>query len=58
MKPLPDTVTITEPPVDKLVSEPVSEQRGPPLATAVPEVSAEEPAFTEAAPYTEPEASF
>jgi small subunit ribosomal protein S3e len=27
-KPLPDSVTIYEPPVDKLISEPVSEQRG------------------------------
>jgi small subunit ribosomal protein S3e len=28
-KPLPDMVTIMEPPVDKLIAEPVSEQRGP-----------------------------
>lgn len=27
--PLPDSVTIFEPPVDKLISEPVSEQKGP-----------------------------
>ena len=41
-KPLPDTVTIIEPPVDKLVSEPVSEQRGPPAPAAIPEPQAEE----------------
>jgi len=28
-KPLPDTITITEPPVDKVVAEPTSEQRVP-----------------------------
>ena len=28
-KPLPDTITITEPPVDKIVAEPTSEQRVP-----------------------------
>lgn len=52
--PLPDTVTIVEPPVDKLISEPTSEQRGPPApsATVVPEPAAEEPAATEAAPTT------
>jgi len=55
-KPLPDTVTIIEPPVDKLISEPTSEQRGPPPPTAtVPEVAGE-PAYTEAAPTSyEPE---
>lgn len=44
-KALPDTVTIIEPPVDKLISEPTSEQRGPPPPTAtvpVPEAPAEE----------------
>jgi len=41
-KPLPDTVTIIEPPVDKIVSEPVSEQRGPPAPTAIPEPAQEE----------------
>lgn len=55
-KPLPDTVTIIEPPVDKLISEPTSEQRGPPPPTAtVPEVAGE-PTYTEAAPTSyEPE---
>lgn len=28
-KPLPDSVQITEPPVDKIISEPQSEQREP-----------------------------
>jgi small subunit ribosomal protein S3e len=28
-KPLPDTITILEPPVDKVVGEPTSEQRVP-----------------------------
>lgn len=28
-KPLPDTITIMEPPVDKIVAEPTSEQRVP-----------------------------
>jgi small subunit ribosomal protein S3e len=28
-KPLPDTITITEPPLDKVVGEPTSEQRVP-----------------------------
>jgi len=28
-KPLPDVVTIAEPPVDKVFAEPTSEQRGP-----------------------------
>jgi len=36
-KPLPDTVTIVEPPVDKIVSEPSSESRGvPEVVPAVP----------------------
>jgi len=56
-KPLPDSVTIYEPPVDKLISEPVSEPRGgaveaPAPAAPAPEEApyeetfqAEEPAF-------------
>ncbi|KAF8337479.1 ribosomal protein S3 [Cantharellus anzutake] len=40
-KPLPDHVTIIEPPVDKLISEPTSEQRGAPLPTAIPETAPE-----------------
>ncbi|KAF8591860.1 40S ribosomal protein S3 [Ramaria rubella] len=37
-KPLPDTVTIIEPPLDKIVSEPSSESRGVPEAQIVPPV--------------------
>lgn len=48
--PLPDTVTVVEPPVDKLISEPTSEQRGPPPPTATVPEAAEEAAYTEAAP--------
>lgn len=33
-KPLPDVVTIAEPPVDKVFAEPTSEQRGPVEASA------------------------
>jgi small subunit ribosomal protein S3e len=45
-KPLPDSVQIVEPPVDKIVSEPSSEQREPlpvPVAAA-PEESYQQPA--------------
>jgi len=42
-KPLPDTVTIFDPPVDKLISEPVSEQRGPTNVDATPAPAEEEP---------------
>lgn len=34
-KPLPDTVTIQEPPVDKVVAEPTSEHTGPAEPAAV-----------------------
>jgi small subunit ribosomal protein S3e len=47
-KPLPDTVTIIEPPLDKIVSEPSSESRGAPAeAQIVPPAppAAEEPAY-------------
>lgn len=40
-KPLPDTVTIIEPPVDKIVGEPSSEQRGP-AGQEIPQPAAEE----------------
>lgn len=44
-KPLPDSVQIMEPPVDKVVVEPTSEQREP-AAVAPPAAPApEEPAF-------------
>jgi len=48
-KPLPDSVQILEPPVDKIVSEPSSEQRDPAaIPMAVPPV--EDPAATYQAP--------
>jgi len=41
-KPLPDSVAIHEPPVDKIIGEPTSEQREPaiPQAAPVPDESA------------------
>ncbi|KAI0307725.1 40S ribosomal protein S3 [Multifurca ochricompacta] len=41
-KPLPDSVTILEPPVDKIIGEPTSEQREPaiPQAAPIPDESA------------------
>jgi len=41
-KPLPDFVEIHEPPIDKIVLEPSSEQREPVAAISVPAVAAEE----------------
>ena len=35
-KPLPDTVTIIDPPVDKVIAEPTSEQREPAIPQAAP----------------------
>jgi small subunit ribosomal protein S3e len=35
-KPLPDSVTILEPPVDKVIAEPTSEQREPAIPQAAP----------------------
>lgn len=54
-KPLPDSVQIIEPPVDKIVSEPTSEQREP---VSVPQPAAAtddyaQPPPQEAAAYTE-----
>jgi len=43
--PLPDTVTILEPPVDKLITEPTSEQKGVPQVSVPAEAPAEEPAY-------------
>lgn len=48
-KPLPDSVQILEPPVDKIVSEPTSEQREP--------VSVTQPAATEDA-YQAPQETY
>lgn len=44
-KPLPDSVTIHEPPVDKVIGEPTSEQREPaiPQAAPVPDEAAYQP---------------
>lgn len=44
-KPLPDSVQILEPPVDKIVVEPTSEQREPAAVVPPPAPVAEEPAF-------------
>jgi small subunit ribosomal protein S3e len=44
-KPLPDSVQILEPPVDKIVSEPSSEQKDPVAAPAAPPLAAEEPVY-------------
>lgn len=55
-KPLPDTVTIIEPPVDKIVSEPSSESRGAPEAQVVPP-AAEETAY-QAEPYQQQQEIF
>lgn len=41
-KPLPDSVQILEPPLDKIVAEPTSEQREP-AVVAAPAPAAEEP---------------
>ena len=43
-KPLPDSVTISDPPIDKVVLEPSSEQRDP-VAAVVPVVPAPEPPY-------------
>lgn len=43
-KPLPDSVQILEPPVDKIISEPTSESKEP-LAIAPAAPAAEEPAY-------------
>lgn len=50
--PLPDSVTISDPPIDKIVSEPSSEQRDP-IAAIVPVVAASEPAYQQEV-YSEP----
>lgn len=42
-KPLPDSVTIVEPPVDKVIAEPTSEQREPAVPQAAP--IPDEPAY-------------
>lgn len=62
-KPLPDSVQILEPPVDKIVSEPSSEQREPAIPVAVPQAPApeeyaEQPAYEAQQPYSEQTAGF
>lgn len=56
-KPLPDSVQILEPPVDKIVSEPSSEQREPvavPAAAPAEETyAAQEPAYQQPEAYVE-----
>lgn len=44
-KPLPDSVQILEPPVDKVVLEPSSEQRDPVVVPVAAPVAAPEPAY-------------
>ena len=43
-KPLPDSVQILEPPLDKIVAEPTSEQREPATVVTAPAPAAEEAA--------------
>lgn len=45
-KPLPDSVLVLDPPVDKIVSEPSSESREPVVVSAAPP-AAEEPAYAQ-----------
>ena len=52
-KPLPDSVQIIEPPVDKIISEPLSEQKEP---VAVAPVAVPTEAAPEAAYQQQPEA--
>ena len=50
-KPLPDSVTILEPPLDKIVAEPTSEQREPATVAQPPPPAAEEQAYAAPDPY-------
>jgi small subunit ribosomal protein S3e len=54
-KPLPDSVQILEPPLDKIVSEPSSESREPVVVSAAPP-AVEEPAAYAQEPGYQPEA--
>jgi len=51
-KPLPDSVQILEPPIDKVVLEPSSEQRDPVVVPVAAPVAASEPAYQQE-PYGE-----
>lgn len=44
-KPLPDSVQIIDPPIDKIVAEPTSEQREQPAIVSQAPPAVEEPAF-------------
>lgn len=46
-KPLPDSVQILDPPVDKIVSEPSSESREPVVVSAAAPPAAEEPVYAQ-----------
>ena len=48
-KPLPDSVHISEPPIDKVVLEPISEQRDPIVVPVAAPVVAPEPAYQQEA---------
>lgn len=54
-KPLPDSVKILEPPLDKIVAEPTSEQREP-AVIAPPLPPAEDAAAYQAQAFEQPEA--
>jgi len=54
-KPLPDSVQILEPPIDKIVSEPSSEQREP-VAVPAAAAPAEEPYQAQEQSFQQPEA--
>ena len=53
-KPLPDSVTIVEPPVDKVIGEPTSEQREP----AVPQAAAAAAPPPDEAAYQQPQEGY
>jgi hypothetical protein len=48
-KPLPDFVHISDPPIDKVVSEPSSEQRDPVVVPVTAPVATQEPAYPQEA---------
>lgn len=56
-KPLPDSVQILEPPVDKIVSEPSSEQREPAIPIAAAPVQEQQAEFA-AEGYQQPPAEY
>lgn len=50
-RPLPDAVSIKEPPVDKIVSEPSSESREPAVVAAPPPAVEEQAAYPQEPTY-------